>query len=220
MMRAFCISLLLFASTGQAILGQANIAVPSASATRRPDCRSTTRVLADGTVQFADCNGQKTQLQREAIQPKEKIAHSASTAPRTNIESLDTATNAHYQAALQAQYDYSSYSYKYAQRTFEWQYWTGQIIFWIVLALVASGLLFSAIQFYFGLRHPLPAPNLDSQASENVEPKTAEASSEFEATLQGIKIKSSVLGLLILAMSMVFFFLYLKYVYTITNLAQ
>jgi hypothetical protein len=50
--------------------------------------------------------------------------------------------------------------------------------------------------------------------------QTEDCGSEFEATLQGIKRKSSVLGLLILAISMVFFYLYLKYVYPITNIMQ
>jgi hypothetical protein len=86
-----------------------------------------------------------------------------------------------------------------------------------VLLIVFAGLALSAVQFYVGLRHPLESR---AKAGAKSSPQDDPSVSEFEATLQGIKLKSSVLGLIILAMSMVFFYLYLKYVYTITNLAQ
>ncbi|HET6175905.1 MAG TPA: hypothetical protein VFE61_03160 [Candidatus Sulfotelmatobacter sp.] len=130
---------------------------------------------------------------------------------------LDPATRAKKQEALRAQYDYNIFSIQHAERTFEFQYWTGKIIFWIVLLIVFAGLALSAVQFYVGLRHPLESR---AKAGAKESPQDDPSVSEFEATLQGIKLKSSVLGLIILAMSMVFFYLYLKYVYTITNLAQ
>jgi hypothetical protein len=85
------------------------------------------------------------------------------------------------------------------------------------LLIVFAGLAFSAVQFYVGLHHPLESR---AKADGKESAPHDDGVSEFEATLQGIKLKSSVLGLIILAMSMVFFYLYLKYVYPITNISQ
>ena len=118
---------------------------------------------------------------------------------------------------MRAQFDYEAYSYLHARRTFDFQYWSGEVIFWAVLLIVFTGLVFSGVQFYVGLRHPLPAHlsgRIDPPGPDN------QAVSEFEATLKGIKLKSSVVGLIILAMSMVFFYLYLKYVYPISNISH
>jgi hypothetical protein len=115
----------------------------------------------------------------------------------------------------QAQAEYDLYSLKHARDTFEWQYFSGKIIFWVVLLLVGVGVVFSSVQFYVGLRPPRTSV---AEIKGTPGPGTSDpVATEFEATLHGIKLKSSVLGLLILAVSLVFFYLYLIYVYPITN---
>jgi hypothetical protein len=130
---------------------------------------------------------------------------------------MEPETRAKEQAAVRARYDYQAFSFAHAQRTFDFQYSSGRVIFWVVLLIVFAGLAFSAVQFYVGLHHPLDSR---AKADGKESAATEDCVSEFEATLQGIKLKSSVLGLIILAMSMVFFYLYLKYVYPITNITQ
>lgn len=205
---------------GQLLLAQANVAVPvhPAPASPQPDCHSTPKVLPDGSLQFTDCSGTRTPVKRESLTPTGTGGAGTPGAGGTiPTEYADPQTNAKYQEMLRAGLDYQTYSYMHAKRTFEWQYWSGRIIFWIAMSLVGAGLLFSAVQFYLGFRHPTVVKTGDSEAPAAQADTTA---SEFEATLHGIKLKSSVLGLLILAMSMVFFYLYLKYVYPITNVSS
>ena len=75
-----------------------------------------------------------------------------------------------------------------------------------MLLLVFSGICFAAIQFHgtFRRKDEIGAPN-----SHEV--------SEFEASLKGVKVSSPVLGVVILVISMVFFYLDLLFVYPIEN---
>ncbi len=200
---------------------QANIpTVPSKSAsTSTPSksssgCRPESHINAQGALEFTDCSGKTEREDRSKFDVP-------TTSPSPQM-SLDSATQAKQEEALRARYEYQAFSYAHAKRTFDFQYWSGQVIFWVVLLIVFAGLVFSGVQFYVGLRHPLEA-----RAAKDGPPGSTEAASaatndagvsEFEASLQGIKLKSSVLGLLILAMSMVFFYLYLKFVYPINNI--
>lgn len=210
----------------QFVVAQAGINTPRPAKSKTPssatkpgsDCRSEAVRTAHG-IEFKDCTGK---IEHEDL-GNSNPGNSDATGPTSesgrravSVADLDPATRAKKQEALRAQYDYKIFSIQHAERTFEFQYWTGKIIFWIVLLIVFAGLGFSAVQFYVGLRHPLESR---TKTGAKGPPQDDPSVSEFEATLQGIKLKSSVLGLIILAMSMVFFYLYLKYVYTITNLA-
>lgn len=211
-------------------LAQANVAisVPAKSpAAPAADCRSESHINAKGELEFTDCSGKVEKEDRSKFDAPS--THSADPA-----ENLTPATRAAQQEALQAKYKYQAFSYQHAQRTFDFQYWSGKVIFWVVLLIVFAGIAFSAVQFYVGLRHPLDKRAAKGSGGKDGEKKDDEKDdkdapapaaedpcvSEFEASLQGIKLKSSVLGLLILAMSMVFFYLYLKFVYQITNISQ
>ncbi len=188
---------------------------PSHSTAPKPDCRPQPVVTPHG-IEYTGCSDKPESVDRSKFDPKSVDGPSAGNAGKGSSADMDPQTRTKYQAALQAQYDYKAFSFLHAKRTFEFQYTSGRIIFWVVLLIVFAGLAFSAVQFYVGLHHPLESraktDGKDAASSE-------ECVSEFEASLQGIKLKSSVLGLLILAMSMVFFYLYLKYVYPITNVA-
>jgi hypothetical protein len=178
-----------------------NIGLPKPPAATS-DCPVTPQVLVDGTVKFTDCKGTSVTMS----------SPSNPSALATTPDSVDLQTQTKYEESLRARYDYENYSYAHAKRTFDWQDWSGRIIFWMVMALVGTGLVFSFIHFVAGLRRPV--------ATSDKKPETLDDAIEFEATLQGIKLKSSVLGLAILTMSMVFFYMYLKFVYPITNISQ
>ena len=91
------------------------------------------------------------------------------------------------------------------QRTaaFAWQAFASTIIFWLVVVLVLSGIAFSGIQFWFGLRRGTP-----------------DDSSEVDVSLDGLKVRSQFLGVVTLALSLAFFYLYLKTVYPIVEAAD
>lgn len=201
----------------QANTGVSEPAKPTApsQATTKPagDCRPEPNVNANGDLEFTGCSDKAEHVDRSKFDPGAKRGSIAEES--VPAADLDLNTRSKQQEALRAKYAYQAFSYAHAQRTFEFQYRSGRIIFWVVLLIVFAGLAFSGVQFYVGLRHPL-----DSRArADSKESGNDECVSEFEATLQGVKLKSSVLGLIILAMSMVFFYLYLKYVYPISNIS-
>lgn len=101
------------------------------------------------------------------------------------------------------------------------------IIFWVVLIIVFSGLAFSAIQFYIGLQSQKRPINVnmppDIVAQQQVvgaavgEVKAPEPTT-LKISKDGIEVQSSVLGVIILVISIAFFYLYLTIVYPINPL--
>ena len=104
---------------------------------------------------------------------------------------------------------YATWGLEHRRRVFEWQHISSRIIFYSVLFLVFTGVGFSGIQFYRSMREPLPgAPGADGEEG---------AVSHIELSAGGLKISSPVLGVIILGLSLAFFYLYLVYVYPIAE---
>ncbi len=115
-------------------------------------------------------------------------------------------TDAAYQSALQAYYTYREAGYAHRLGVFEWQDVSSKIIFVVVIVLVFAGIYFAAIQFHVGLRRR-------EQTGAKDEPEAT----EFVFSLSEFKVKSPVLGVIVLTISLAFFYLYLVYVYPIVN---
>jgi hypothetical protein len=101
---------------------------------------------------------------------------------------------------LKAREEFAISSFENTEKNLSWQLIETRVIFFMVIAIVIVGLLLSYLQFYYDVKKKEAAPG---------------AVSDFEVSATGIKISSSVIGLIILAMSLAFFFLYLKFVYPI-----
>ncbi len=138
----------------------------------------------------------------------------------------DIETKRRYLHAMQQYYAYRASGYEYRGRLFEWQLWSSRIIFWIVLAVVVAGLVLAAVQFWVAVMHAKKA--LAGRTSARAgDAKTAELDREqievlhlmtqLEVSAKGVIVNSSVVGLIILALSIVFFYLYLLIVYPIVN---
>lgn len=127
----------------------------------------------------------------------------------------DAPTRQRYLDAMQRYYQYRADGYAYRSRVFEWQLFSSRVIFLVVLALVAAGMFFAAVQFRLAMR----SASRQSPASPADEATAAGASlvTRFEVSAKGLAINSSVLGVIILALSLAFFYLYLVYVYPIDN---
>ncbi len=127
----------------------------------------------------------------------------------------DPATRAQYLAAMQKFYEYRANGYAYRSRVFEWQLLSSRVIFVIVIMLVLAGIYFAAVQFHVAMiaarRNLLIAPTADAVAG----PKPL--ATQHEISAKGVVINSSVLGVIILGLSLAFFYLYLVYVYPIQN---
>jgi len=123
----------------------------------------------------------------------------------------DEKTNNACLMARQAYYNYFAKGLPRRTRAYEWNNLSTRVIFFVVLSLVAVGVYFSWKQF-FGMAVKPAVTGTQSPVVDQQLPIT-----EFEAGLGGIKVKSPILGVILLTVSLAFFYLYLKYVYPVTT---
>ncbi|MBS1606770.1 MAG: hypothetical protein JST42_29205 [Bacteroidetes bacterium] len=110
-------------------------------------------------------------------------------------------------------YDYYKFGLAHRKKAFEWNLLSSKITFWVVVILVFTGIIFAGIQFYIALkekRHRQPSMTTPAPGETYDALKT-----ELVAGARGIKVSSPVLGVIILVISLLFFYLYLAYVYPI-----
>lgn len=93
--------------------------------------------------------------------------------------------------------NYYQFGLNHRQSVLEWQHLSTKIILFVVLTLVGMGLYFAWVQFQSG--------------------ETLNADNKIELSAEGLKVSSPVLGVIILALSIGFFYLYLVHVYPITE---
>lgn len=103
----------------------------------------------------------------------------------------DAAVEADCLAALHENYRYVTAALQHRRASFDWSLLASKIMFFVVLALVLAGLVFAAIQFRSG------GPTLTA----------------LEISTSGIKVSSPVVGVIVLVLSMAFFYMYARYVY-------
>jgi hypothetical protein len=131
----------------------------------------------------------------------------------TDVVLGDPATRQRYLAAMQRYYEYRANGYAYRSRVFEWQLLSSRLIFLIVLVLVSCGMYFAWVQFRAALLATRRATVADVSAAAAPSP----FATQLEVSAKGIIVNSSVLGVIILGLSLAFFYLYLVYVYPIQN---
>jgi hypothetical protein len=116
----------------------------------------------------------------------------------------------------------NEYNFMHQQRSFTWQYYSGIAIFILVIVIVAIGLLLSYQQFKLNERLVTSVKSTKVDATDKVitintpDPASVFTTNTLEIGKDGVKINTAVIGLIILSLSIGFFFLYLKYVYPIT----
>jgi len=115
----------------------------------------------------------------------------------------------------------NEYNFMHHQRSFTWQYYSGIVIFFLVVAIVAMGLVLSYQQFKLNERLVSPkkidvTSTVAQTTADALKPAEVFTTSTMEISKDGLKINTAVIGLIILSLSIAFFFLYLKYVYPIT----
>ncbi|WP_336942824.1 hypothetical protein [Acinetobacter modestus] len=127
--------------------------------------------------------------------------------PKLNLPNIDTLKNGVViedketselrKSYLKKQIKYTDQLMEKNLAVLEWQLFASNIILWMVVALVFSGILFSAYQLIKG------ASTKDF----------GENTAEFDS--QKIKVTSSVVGIVVLTISLTFFYLFIKEVYNI-----
>ena len=91
--------------------------------------------------------------------------------------------------------------YAHRHKGFEWNHISTIIIFWVVVVIVVAGVTLSILEFRKDLKNPAPTVLKFS----------------FK---EGIEVSSSVIGVILLTFSLVFFYLYLKEVYPIVEVGN
>ena len=120
----------------------------------------------------------------------------------------DEVTQADCWQAFRDYFAYYASGFEHRKKVFAWHHLSTRIIFIVVNLLVAVGIYFAWIQF----RHDLVASGR-RDATES-EPR----GHEIEVGTHGVKVSSPILGVIILAISLAFFYLYLVHVYPIREI--
>lgn len=125
-----------------------------------------------------------------------------------------------YEAQLgYVEYFYGDYARKRAEielGTFMWQARASEILIWVVVIVCLSGVAFSGYQLWKATA-PGPAPSDAAAKSPNSARAAAVTSgaTDIELSWQSVRITSSVIGLVVLVISIVYLYLFLKEVYDI-----
>jgi len=107
---------------------------------------------------------------------------------------------------MRARADYEAFVFDNRKKAFAWQDTSSKLIFWLVVIIVLAGLWMSYIQLKEGLKNK----------TVNQAEGEGEETHQIEISKESMKISSTFVGVVILAMSLVFFYLYLFVVYPIT----
>ena len=157
----------------------------------------------------------------DAALDKDAQQHTAAPAGPSEVALSDAPTKETYLAATRAYYEYRLSGYHHRARLFEWQLWSSRVIFFIVVLLVFAGIYFAAVQFHVALHAARNPPSTSEPTSKSEEtPVRDDAMSlatKLEISTKGVVVNSSILGVVILVLSLAFFYLYLVYVYPIKD---
>lgn len=169
-------------------------------------------ILACGAGTFAQDSSAQVQPSDGVLDRFGESLHSEQDESATagDGQEADNATGHFSSKALST---YNDFTMRHNARPFSWQYYSGIAIFIIVVCIVLMGLFLSYRQFRL---QEWKAMHPDKTITATKEEGAADfTTTTFEVSKEGIKINSAVIGLIILTISLVFFFLYLKYVYPI-----
>lgn len=122
-------------------------------------------------------------------------------------------TKEKYERALRGLYEYRERGYSFRSKVFDWNLISSKIIFCVVLSLVGFGIYFAFVQFRLAMR----SFEARLMRKEGADPAQAMPQSKLGVSKEGVTVESSVLGVVILALSLGFFFLYLQYVYPVRD---
>jgi hypothetical protein len=158
-------------------------------------CLSLTPVLLSAQSQIDRVTIKPPAVVQPALPSPEEIVKATKPplAVVTECQYPDADTQTDCIAAVRENYRYNVAALQHRRASFEWSLTASEIMFFMVLVMVLAGLVFAAVQF----RSSAPTPT------------------DLEISTSGLKVSSSVLGVVILAMSMAFFYVYTRYVYPI-----
>jgi hypothetical protein len=110
------------------------------------------------------------------------------------------------------EYFYGDYARKRSEiqlSTFAWQVWASKVLAWLVVAVCTAGIAFSGVQLW---RATAPRPVGDPSNQPSVADPLG---TNIELSWQNVRVTSSVIGLVVLVISVVYLYLFLKEVYEV-----
>lgn len=158
-------------------------------------CESKSHVLPDGRIQISDCKG-KISIVDPSAQSQPSNGESAAQATTSAGSAASSKLAQAYEQYEIANLEYQEQQFKRNDQVFAWQDTSSKFMFFLVVLIVLTGLVLAGLKF------------------------REAAQTEFEASKEGFKLKTTIVGVVILAMSMVFLYLYLFFVYPIKNVGQ
>jgi hypothetical protein len=168
------------------------------------------------------------------LAPKKPAAKAAKPAPEGLLEVQEPAPCAGYPAELKgpcfdayrADFEHSVWALQYRQRAYEAHHQYTMWVFILVCALVVLGMYLSWREFNLDERRRLRGKTRNPTEKGEVGAGAGDPgggggapTSSLDLTATGLKVTSPVLGVIILVVSMGFFYLYLKTVYPIQESA-
>jgi hypothetical protein len=193
--------------------GQAQSPAPAPSIVSRA-------IQPDGAIELTYSDGTKRRvaLDSAAASGAGSVASEAASPVAPPEWLKDPATNQAFLDAMGEYYRYRGSGLRHRSRVFEWQLVSSKLIFVTVLMLVGAGMVFAAIQFRVGLKRPRG----EGPGTANQGPPTGVAAvdvaTQIDLSATSVKVSSPVLGVIILVISLAFFYLYLVYVYPISEI--
>jgi hypothetical protein len=110
---------------------------------------------------------------------------------------IDTEVLKAYQSARVQEYKYLEEKMNLSLRGYDAQRWTSYVLLGCVVLVVVSGVVFSGLQLWTGMHAGVQTSN------------------ELEFSASRVRVTSSVIGVVVLAISMAFLYVYIKDVYPI-----
>ena len=125
-----------------------------------------------------------------------------------------------------ATWEYYTKDLNYRTNVFIWQYDSARMTFAVAILIVCCGLIFSGIQFRIAMKqatlqleqfrqHQTNKASATDTGEKPVSPLPDGLATSLKLSAQGVEVTSSILGVLILVLSLAFFYLYLVYVFPI-----
>jgi hypothetical protein len=126
-----------------------------------------------------------------------------------------------FKADLEDQAKHMQWQRKFSRESWDWHLYSTKLLLYVVMSIVAFGLLITYLQFtrdgakvLRSLKAMPSAPAGSGPSGEDTATPVADgAPSTLKLSAAGIEITSQVIGLLVLAFSLGFFYLYVKVVY-------